>query len=232
MYEPQGAQSLVGTPDYSAPEVLKTGVYRIENSERRRSSTGKKRNNSLEISASEVGYGKAADWWSLGVMIFEMISGRPPFRGKDLRETYKNVLFAEVKFVDETFSSSAISLISGLLERDPAKRLGSTTNPPSDIMWSEFFEPLDWQQVYSRHVPGPISYVDLNSEVDMDRPSVTSASIAEINTRDSIIAPSRDLRNKDNSIPDWSFMDSSVLTTVTPPLQSGPVGSKVMPRLS
>ena len=218
MYEPQGAQSLVGTPDYSAPEVLKTGVYKIENSsERRRSSTGKKRSSSLEISASEVGYGKAADWWSLGVMIYEMMSGRPPFRGSDLRETYKNVLFKDIEFMDDLFSPCAKTLISGLLERSPAKRLGSSTNPPSDIMWSEFFKPLDWQEVYSRQMPGPISSVERATDVGLDRPSMASPSMAEINNRDSIIAPSRDMKNKSNSIPDWSFMDSSVLSTITPP---------------
>ena len=47
-------------------------------------------------------------------MIFEMISGTPPFRGKDLRDTYKNVLFAEVSFVPaEVFSPVAIDLIKG-----------------------------------------------------------------------------------------------------------------------
>ena len=40
-------------------------------------------------SSANVGYGKAADWWSLGVMIFEMIGGTPAFRGTDLRETYQ-----------------------------------------------------------------------------------------------------------------------------------------------
>eukprot|EP01035_Chromulina_nebulosa_P028811 gene28811-38093_t len=58
---PKGAMSLVGTPDYSAPEVLKTGM----------------------------GYGKAADWWSLGIMIYEMLAGLPAFRGTDLRQTYQ-----------------------------------------------------------------------------------------------------------------------------------------------
>ena len=154
-------------------------------------------------------------------MIYEMISGRPPFRGKDLRETYKNVLFAEVTFVDDLFSSSAKTLINGLLQRDPTIRLGAKINPPSDIMWSEFFQPLNWQEVYSRSIPGPISYVERITDVGMERPSMVSASVAEINTRDSIISPSGSLKNKDTSIPDWSFMDSSVLTTVTPPVPPG-----------
>ena len=91
------------------------------------------------------------------------------------------------------------------------------TNPPSDIMWSDFFEPLDWQQIYSRSIPGPISNIERPTDINLERPSMATPSMADINTRDSIISPSRDLKNKDTSIPDWSFMDSSVLSTVTPP---------------
>jgi len=74
VYCPQEATSLVGTPDYSAPEVLKTGVHRIETSERRRSSSkAGKRKGSLDISPDEIGYGKSADWWSLGVMLCKFV---------------------------------------------------------------------------------------------------------------------------------------------------------------
>ena len=65
----------------------------------------------------------------------EMLAGSPPFRGSNLRDTYKNVLFAEVVFAPaELFSSAAQTLIMGLLNRDPTQRLGATMNPPSDIM--------------------------------------------------------------------------------------------------
>jgi serine/threonine protein kinase len=65
---PRGAQTLVGTPDYSAPEVLQTGVYRMESKQ----NTGNRRQ-SRDSDLSRVGYGKSADWWSVGIMMYEMI---------------------------------------------------------------------------------------------------------------------------------------------------------------
>jgi serum/glucocorticoid-regulated kinase 2 len=102
---PRGALSLVGTPDYSAPEVLKTGVQQIEAHNKERNGGGgggaggagggAKKSPKGGAGASntrlppKMGYGKAADWWSLGIMIYEMLSGTPTFRGADLRQTYQ-----------------------------------------------------------------------------------------------------------------------------------------------
>ena len=167
----KGAMSLVGTPDYSAPEVLKTGVYQIEASkarqkeerERQRAAKGKspsrdasKVKRSASDDAANVGYGKAADWWSLGVMIYEMISGTPAFRGTDLRHTYQRVLFADLEFTpDEKFSAEAKTLLTGLLCRDPSKRLGAEENPPRDIMDAAFFSTISWGSVYGCKTEGP-----------------------------------------------------------------------------
>ena len=72
-------------------------MYRLENAANR-NNVGRKKSSRKAASQNpdEIGYGKAADWWSVGVMIYEMLSGKPAFRGGDLRQTYQNVLFAEV----------------------------------------------------------------------------------------------------------------------------------------
>jgi serine/threonine protein kinase len=104
----------------------------------------------------EYGYGMAADWWSVGVMIYEMLSGLPTFRGADLRQTYQKVLYAEVLFKpEEKFSPPARELILGLLHRDPAKRLGAGPNSPKDIMEISFFNGVNWQDIYNRVQDGP-----------------------------------------------------------------------------
>lgn len=99
---PRGALSLVGTPDYSAPEVLKTGVQQIEahNRERNQNNGTNAKKSPQKTSGTvnprlppKMGYGKAADWWSLGIMIYEMLSGTPTFRGADLRQTYQKYVY-------------------------------------------------------------------------------------------------------------------------------------------
>ncbi|KAG2383554.1 hypothetical protein C9374_004225 [Naegleria lovaniensis] len=83
-----------GTPEYLAPEILKGQ-----------------------------GHGKAVDWWSLGILLYEMIVGLPPFYSENINEMYELILKAPLKFPG-TVDAQAQSLLKGLLERDEHKRLG------------------------------------------------------------------------------------------------------------
>lgn len=219
----RGAQSLVGTPDYSAPEVLKTGVYRIEqaNKEKERKMNRKAPRPASEDQAADIGYGKAADWWSVGVMMYEMLSGTPAFRGKDLRQTYQRVLFAELVFEpDNRFSDDAKDILRGLLNRDPAARLGAGENPPTDIMSMNFFKGIDWVSIFERRENGPVvpPPVQLGAKTSGKRNSSADYSTGpgnpKLNLRDSIISPGTML-NDPNALQDWSFFDSDALSNAT-----------------
>nr|AHZ63861.1 phototropin [Gnetum montanum] len=118
------SNSFVGTEEYIAPEII-TGM----------------------------GHGSAVDWWALGILLYEMLYGYTPFRGKTRQKTFANILNKDVKFPSGIPASLAVrQLISGLLHRDPANRLGSQRGA-YDIKKHPFFHGVQWALV--RHMEPP-----------------------------------------------------------------------------
>jgi serine/threonine protein kinase len=111
-----------GSPEYLAPEMLR-----------------------------QMPYTKAVDWWSFGCIVFEMLAGLPPFYDENKNRMYRAIMNEEVDFLGR-FSAEACDLITRLLERSPAERLGSGEGDARDIQQDPFFAPLDWNAVMSKSV--------------------------------------------------------------------------------
>lgn len=115
----------------------------------RESFAGGKRSNSFvgteEYVSPEVvrgeGHEFGVDWWALGVLAYEMLYGKTPFRGKNRKETFRNVLMMKPEFMGQR--TALIDLIERLLEKDPAKRLGHFRGA-EEIKEHEFFNGLRW----------------------------------------------------------------------------------------
>jgi len=95
-------------------------------------------------------YGKAVDWWSFGTLIFEMMTGLPPFYSQDTQQMYKKILQAPLIIPDGTNPHLA-QLIQGLLERDPAKRLIDTKKMKAN----PYFSSINWQALLEKEVTPP-----------------------------------------------------------------------------
>lgn len=104
-----------GTPEYLAPELL----------------LGQ-------------GYSKVVDWWTLGILLYEMLTGLPPYYDEDVPKMYKKILQAPLRFPDG-FDRDAKDLLIGLLSRDPSRRLGR--NGAQEIKDHPFFSQLSWRRL-------------------------------------------------------------------------------------
>lgn len=99
------------------------------------------------------GHDKAVDWWSLGILLYELTVGIPPFYSQNVNEMYNKIQHGVLRF-PPFLSESCKSLIVGLLNRDPKKRLGST-NDVDDIRAHPFFSAISWDDMMQKKIDVP-----------------------------------------------------------------------------
>lgn len=112
---PYQTNSFVGTEEYIAPEVV-----------------------------NGVGQSSAVDWWTLGILIYEMLTGTTPFKGSYADETFNNIVREHLKWPDDiNVSADCKQLVKKLLRREADKRLGAE-NGASDIKRSKWFKDFNF----------------------------------------------------------------------------------------
>ena len=100
-----------------------------------------------------IGDGSAVDWWTFGILLYELLYGTTPFKGQDNKATLLNILGKPLQFPEIHNSSlAARDLIRGLLVKDPEKRLGYTRGA-SEIKQHPFFKGINWALIRSLSPP-------------------------------------------------------------------------------
>jgi serum/glucocorticoid-regulated kinase 2 len=120
----EGATSMCGTPEYMAPEVL-----------------------------AQQGHGFCVDYWGLGMLVYEMMTGLPPWYTTDRAKLFRRLRSAPLD-IPSYFSQASAGCVSSLLDRNPRRRLGVTGIRAA--MENDFFRSISWRALYGKRVEAPI----------------------------------------------------------------------------
>ncbi|KAL0474404.1 serine/threonine-protein kinase [Neurospora intermedia] len=118
-----------------------------------------------EVLLDEAGYTKMVDFWSLGVLVFEMCCGWSPFYAEDTQQMYKNIAFGKVRFPRDTLSLEGRNFVKGLLNRNPKHRLGATDDA-EELKRHAFFADIDWDALSKKLITPPFK-PQLKSDTDV-----------------------------------------------------------------
>ena len=105
------------------------------------------------------------DWWGVGILIFEMVVGQPPFNDRSCKKVISDIIYKEFEPRD-WFSKSLADLLTRLLVKDPQNRLGAPELGGIDSIKNHpFFKDIDWVKLYNKEVKPPIK-PKVKSEAD------------------------------------------------------------------
>ncbi|GMM32753.1 protein kinase C [Saccharomycopsis crataegensis] len=114
-----------GTPEFMAPEILK-----------------------------EQKYGKAVDWWAFGVLLYQMLLGQSPFRGRDEEEIF-NAILTDDPLYPIQMARESVEILQALLTRDPSQRLGFSPRDAEEVMEHPYFRNINFDDILSLRIDPP-----------------------------------------------------------------------------
>uniref|UniRef100_A0A3P9KKT9 Protein kinase C n=1 Tax=Oryzias latipes TaxID=8090 RepID=A0A3P9KKT9_ORYLA len=127
IFEGAATGTFCGTPDYIAPEILQ-----------------------------EMMYGASVDWWALGVLLYEMLSGHAPFEAENEDDLFESILNEEIVYAS-WLSTEAVDILKALLTKNPARRLGCVAAEGGECAVTShvFFTGIDWEKLNNREMEPP-----------------------------------------------------------------------------